>query len=147
MVIEIEKELAVALAEARAAGDVALVKSCELSAILESAQSYAVTVDGDSLEAAFPELDRMVNDRNAVPIGRARQIRLYLAWKGHLESQFQEGENFRCGRNIIQDYAIARYWLTKAAERGHSGAQNNLGVMYADGFGGEVDLERRFTGT
>ena len=142
MVIEIEKELAVALAEARAAGDVALVKSCELSAILGSAESYAVTVDGDSLEAAFPELDRMVNDRNAVPIGRARQIRLYLAWKGHLESQFQEGENFRCGRNIIQDYAIARYWLTKAAERGHSSAQNNLGVMYADGFGGEVDLEK-----
>ncbi len=142
MVIEIEKELAVALAEARAAGDEALAKSCELSEVPGSAQPYAVTLECSSPEAAFRELDRMVNDRNAASIERARQIRLYLAWKGHVESQFLEGENFRRGRNIVQDYALARYWLTKAAERGHSGAQNNLGVMYADGLGGDVDPEK-----
>ena len=83
----------------------------------------------------------MVNSPN-VPIERARQIRLYLAWKGHVESQFWEGENFRMGRNIVQDHALARYWLLKAAERGHPSAQNNLGVMYANGLGGAVDMEK-----
>ena len=83
----------------------------------------------------------MVNSPK-VPMERARQIRLYLAWKGHLESQYQEGENFRMGRNIVQDHALARYWLLKAAEGGHSSAQNNLGVMYAEGLGGAADYER-----
>lgn len=141
MVIEIENELSAALREARTVGDAALARSCELSVVQGSTGDYSVAVQCDTIEAAFPVLDHMVNDKD-VPIERARQIRLYLAWKGHLESQFNEGENFRLGRNIVQDYVIARYWLTKAAERGHSGAQNNLGVMYADGYGGAVDSEK-----
>ncbi|MBR4653366.1 MAG: sel1 repeat family protein [Kiritimatiellae bacterium] len=140
MVIEIDSELAAALETARAAGDAALVRTCELTAVADSTEAYSVKVAGDSVEAAFPELDRMVNDKD-VPIEHARQLRLYLALKGHLESQFMEGENFRLGRNIVQDYVLARYWLAKAAERGHSAAQNNLGVMYADGLGGAVDSE------
>ena len=141
MVIEIERGLAEAMKEAVASGDTMLERSCSITRVADSSGAYSVDVKSDSPEAAFAELDRMVNDSN-VPIERARQIRLYLAWKGHLESQFQEGENFRMGRNIVQDHALARYWLLKAAERGHPSAQNNLGVMYASGLGGAVDYKR-----
>ena len=141
MLIEIEKELAAAMKEAEASGDTMLARSCSLTRTADSTGTYSVDVKADSPDAAFAELDRMVNSPN-VPMEHARQIRLYLAWKGHLESQFLEGENFRIGRNIAQDYALARYWLIKAAERGHSSAQNNLGVMYADGLGGPVDYEK-----
>ena len=141
MLIEIERELAAAMKEAEASGDEMLARSCSLSRPADSSGAYSVDVKADSSEAAFAELDSMVNSPN-VPLERARQIRLYLAWKGHVESQFQEGENFRMGRNIAQDYALARYWLLKAAERGHSSAQNNLGVMYAEGLGGAADYER-----
>jgi len=141
MLIEIERELAEAMKEAKESGDVMLARSCIRSRADGSTGTYSVDLKADSPEAAFAELDSMVNSPN-VPLERARQIRLYLAWKGHLESQFQEGENFRMGRNIAQDYVLARYWLLKAAERGHSSAQNNLGVMYAEGLGGAADYER-----
>lgn len=141
MLIEIERGLAEAMKEAKASGDLMLARTCILSRMADSPGTYSVDVKSDSPEAAFAELDKMVNSPN-VPIERARQIRLYLAWKGHVESQFQEGENFRMGRNIVQDHALARYWLLKAAERGHPSAQNNLGVMYADGLGGAADYER-----
>ena len=141
MLIEIERELAEAMKEAKESGDVMLARSCIRSRADGSTGTYSVDLKADSPEAAFAELDSMVNSPN-VPPERARQIRLYLAWKGHLESQFREGENFRTGRNIAQDHVLARYWLLKAAEGGHSSAQNNLGVMYAEGLGGAADYER-----
>ena len=141
MVVYIEKELDAAMTDAVKSGDPMLLKSCQLAVVAGSAGSYSVEVEGEAEEVAFAELDRMVND-TSVTIERARQIRLYLAWKGHLRSQFLEGENFRMGRNTVQDYNIARYWYTKAAKRGHSGAQNNLGVMCAEGLGGPVDHKK-----
>ena len=141
MVVNIEKELDIAMTGAIESGDQMLMKSCELAIVAGSTSTYSVEVEGDKLEAAFPELDQMVNKPDT-PIERARQIRLFLAWKGHLRSQFLEGENFRMGRNIVQDYNIARYWYTKAAKGGHAGAQNNLGVMCAEGLGGPVNHEK-----
>lgn len=143
MVIEIEKELVAALKEARISGDELLVKCCELSGVKSECGSpaYAPDVDGDSEEARTQELDRMVNDTK-VSIERARLLRLYLAVKGHLWSQYLEGYNFHFGRNIPRDYVVARYWYTRAAEQGHSWAQNNLGVLYSDGLGVEADQEK-----
>lgn len=141
MVVDIEKELDAALSGARESGDAMLQKSCELAVVAGSSGAYSVEAEGDTLEDVFRELDRMVND-TSVPIERARQIRLFLAWKGHLESQYLEGENFRMGRNTVQDYNLARYWYTKAARGGHAGAQNNLGVMCSGGLGGPVDQKK-----
>jgi uncharacterized protein len=39
------------------------------------------------------------------------------------------------GEGVAQDYQQAIYWLTKAAEQGHAGAQNHLGRMYYEGEG------------
>ena len=140
MVFEIEKELAAALYSARVSGDACLAKSCELSKVPDSVGEWSVNVAAATAEAATAELHRMVNDTD-VPLARARQLRLYLAWKGHAESQFLMGENFRLGRNIAQDHALARYWYGKAAAAGHVAAQNNLGVMYAEGLGGKRDMK------
>lgn len=141
MVFEIEQELESALVGARASGDGELAKSCELTAVPDSTGGWRVEVAAETDEEAFRELDRMVNNSD-IPLDRARQLRLYLAWKGHCESQFQEGYNFHFGRNILQDYALARYWYEKAASAGHVYAQNNLGVLYSTGLGGEVDNEK-----
>lgn len=138
MVFEIEKDLELVLAGARAAGDAALAKSCELTATPDSPGGWKVEIAVETEAEAFAKIDRMVNDSD-VPLARARQLRLYLAWKGHVESQFQEGYNFHFGRNIQQDYVIARYWYEKAAVSGHAAAQNNLGVLLSDGLGGKVD--------
>jgi len=142
MRIEIEKALVAAREEARTSGDGEFVQTCELVGVgtgIEGANS--VDVEGDSVESAFDELSEMVNDQG-VPLARARLIRLFLAWKGHLWSVYLQGYNFQFGRNIRQDYALARYWYAKSAERGHSWSQNNLGVLYADGLGGERDPEK-----
>ena len=41
---------------------------------------------------------------------------------------------------VSQDLAEAAQWLRRAAEQGHTDAQNNLGVMYAQGHGVPRDL-------
>jgi hypothetical protein len=33
------------------------------------------------------------------------------------------------------DYAEALKWFSRAAEQGHAGSQNNLGIMYNSGLG------------
>ena len=143
MVIEVEKELVAALKSARELGDAVFVRCCVLSGVKQEVPpgAYAPDVVGDSEEARMREMDRMVNDTD-ITIDQARLLRLYLALKGHLWSQYREGYNFQFGCSVTRDYRVARYWYTKAAERGNSWAQNNLGVMYADGLGGEEDQEK-----
>ena len=143
MVIEVEKELVAALKFARESGDEVLIRCCELTGVKQEVPpgAYSPDVEGDSEEARMREMDRMVND-TSITIARARLLRLYLAMKGHLWSQYREGYNFHFGCNVTRDYVVARYWYTKAAERGNSWAQNNLGVMYDDGLGGEADQEK-----
>ena len=39
------------------------------------------------------------------------------------------------GIGVLQNYKQAAEWFRKAAEQGNTGAQNNLGFMYANGQG------------
>ena len=39
------------------------------------------------------------------------------------------------GRGVAQDYSAAVKWYRMAADQGHAGAQNNLGIMYCGGQG------------
>lgn len=41
-----------------------------------------------------------------------------------------------CGHFQPADYAEAMKWYWKAADQGKADAQNNIGVMYAEGEGG-----------
>jgi len=143
MVIEVEKELVETLWKAKEAGDMQLVQCCMLAGVRPKAAvpAYAPDVAGETEEARWCEMDRLVND-SSVSIEQARLLRLYLAVKGHLRSQYCEGWNFQVGRNIARNYALAHYWYAKAAERGHPWAQNNLGVLYADGLGVQADQEK-----
>lgn len=143
MTFEIEKELSAAMRVARTAGAKVFARCCELSGVREDpgADAYGLSVDAQSQDEAFESMHRLVNDLDT-PIERARLIRLYLAWKGHVKSQYILGDNFRLGRNIGDDSEIARYWYQKAAEAGDPSAQNNLGVMLAAGLGGPKDVEK-----
>lgn len=143
MVIEIERTLVAVLREAKASGDAVLERCCALSGVKPEpgALPYAPDVKGDSEEDRLREMDRMVNGEKE-SVEHARLLRLFLAVGGHLWSQYLEGYNFHFGRNVPRDYVIARYWYTKAAERGEPWAQNNLGVLYADGLGVDADQEK-----
>jgi uncharacterized protein len=46
------------------------------------------------------------------------------------------------GSGIAVNLDKAIVWYTKAAEQGHSGAQNNLAMCYHDGVGVSVDEDR-----
>jgi uncharacterized protein len=41
---------------------------------------------------------------------------------------------------VSQDYVKARQWWEKAAAQGSASAQNDLGLLYANGLGGPQDL-------
>ena len=46
-----------------------------------------------------------------------------------------------------QDYAKAREWYEKAADKGTADAMNNLGQLYANGWGVAQDYAKRASGT
>ena len=62
------------------------------------------------------------------------------AESGDQFSQFDLGEAYAEGNQVIQDLAKALEWYTKAAEQGHVQAQNRLGAMYSNGDGVSKDL-------
>ena len=48
-----------------------------------------------------------------------------------LEEWYQLGRNYEYGKNgVVKDVKQAIHWYTKAAERGHTKAQFNLGMCY-----------------
>ena len=69
-----------------------------------------------------------------------------LAEQGDAKAQVSLGLMYRRGRDVSQDYGLARSWFLKAAEQGNAEGQNNLGLMYDHGRGVEKDfvLARKF---
>ena len=53
---------------------------------------------------------------------------LPLAKAGDVTAQFNLGELYREGTNVIQNYGEAIKWFTRAAEQGDADAQHNLGM-------------------
>lgn len=58
------------------------------------------------------------------------------AYTGDVSAQFELGRLYSSGVSIFKDEIKAREWYEKAAEKGHAGAQYQLGVMYVYGMGG-----------
>ena len=57
------------------------------------------------------------------------------------EEARQQGDRFREGVGVVQDFAKARHWYEVAAKNGDAKAQNNLGTMLLDGLGCEPDAK------
>jgi hypothetical protein len=75
--------------------------------------------------------------------GRARDIWLPLAEAGDADAQHSLGKLFERGEgSVAQDLAKAVHWYRAAAAQGLPAAQNNLGLMYAQGRGVPTDLTR-----
>ena len=43
--------------------------------------------------------------------------------------------NYAYGRGVPEDYQKAVSWLRKASDAGDAAGMNNMGVMYANGYG------------
>jgi TPR repeat protein len=48
---------------------------------------------------------------------------------------FNIGFSYERGLGVVKDYQQARKWYDKAADAGHAGAMNNLGLLYTRGQG------------
>lgn len=66
------------------------------------------------------------------------------ARRGSAEYQWKVGTMLREGRETEKDSAKAADWFQKAADQGHAGAMNDLGVHYLRGVGVELDVDRAF---
>ena len=58
-----------------------------------------------------------------------------LAEKGNADAQYNLGDMYVEGQELIQNYKQAAKWYRKAAKQGHEHAQHKLGVMYGKGQG------------
>ena len=61
---------------------------------------------------------------------------------GH--EHFQLAEKYKSGEGVTQDHKEAEKWYRLAAEQGHAGAQNNLGIKYAFGLVGNPDYKEAY---
>ncbi len=67
------------------------------------------------------------------------------AGQGDANMQFFVGQLYRdLGELVVQDREEAASWFHKAAEQGHAMAKLNLGVMYLNGEGIQVDMVQAY---
>lgn len=59
------------------------------------------------------------------------------------DAAYRLGVRYYVGLDAPQDYEKALRWFRSAAERGHAGAQLNLGLMLDDGYGAAVPRQPR----
>jgi hypothetical protein len=94
---------------------------------------YTISFDGiESAFIRFRTLESYIEYDS--PLGRLKNI-IKLAEKGYPNSQFELGEKFYYGIDVVQDYEKAAMWWEKAALQGHETAQYNIGQCYEQGLG------------
>jgi hypothetical protein len=67
-----------------------------------------------------------------------------LAEKGDADAARNLGFLYHQGLGVSQDFATARVWYGKAANKCNATAQNNLGLLLLNGQGGDKDPVRAF---
>jgi TPR repeat protein len=65
-----------------------------------------------------------------------------LAEQGDTTAQVHLGMRYQQGRGLPQDFKLAYYWYSKAANKGHDVAQRNLGLMYYQARGISQDFQQ-----
>src|ERR1039458_4548027 len=80
-------------------------------------------------------IDREVKD---LPSGKTFQEFMAGALKGDAQNQFEVGRCYRNGlRGAPKNLEEALKWYRKSAEQGNSNGENNVGLCYWHGEGGE----------
>src|SRR5438067_12457513 len=75
-----------------------------------------------------------------------RQGLIAAAQAGDADAQATLGDVLRVGDEFTdQDFEEAIRWYRRAADQGHAGALNNLGAMYAHGWGVPQDAAKAAT--
>lgn len=73
----------------------------------------------------------------------AKEIWRPLAEEGDVRAQYGLGVLYERGPDgVRRNYAAAARWYAEAARQGHPGAQNNLGLLHAQGRGVDIDPRR-----
>ncbi|AZV80668.1 sel1 repeat family protein (plasmid) [Parasedimentitalea marina] len=70
-------------------------------------------------------------DWRDVPVAQLEQG----AQNGVADAQYALGLRLEKGRGLLQNFALAATWFTRAADQGHAAAQHRLGQYYFDGIG------------
>lgn len=88
------------------------------------------------LESRFREGMTLIN---RAEFDKALPIIEETAKQNFTEAEFTLGLMYIKGDGVLQDYALANRWLSKAAAVGHVHAMYDLGAMYRNGEGVAVD--------
>ena len=89
-------------------------------------------------EASFEEAVALFEDKE---FKSAREVAEPLANDGDARAMAMMGALYQMGSGVKPDLEKAVSWFTKAAEKGHPGAQFSLAMLYLDGSLGNPDAE------
>jgi len=93
----------------------------------------------EPMRKTLPDQDIALQDEVQILKEELAQVRGDLELLEKPETVFAFGGMSFEGDGVPQDYVEAANWFRIAAEKGHSGAQHNLGVMYENGQGVSKD--------
>ncbi len=108
------------------------------------ALAQGALIQGALVQSAFAQsLSDGIEAYRAGDYQRARDIWLPLAEAGDSVAQFNLGKLYEYGGGgLAKDYSQAVRWYREASAQGVAAAENNLGLMHAQGLGVPRDLRR-----
>ena len=81
-----------------------------------------------------------VGDGVPKDLKKAHELAVRAAETGDLQAQFNLAQSYRMGdETVARDYQKAAHWYRKAAEAGMPKAQNEYGLLFAQGHGVPID--------
>ena len=108
--------------------------------LYEAAKYYGMAAKLGDLEGAF-ELGLICKSGEIEKdLELSAKLITLAAEGGYANAQVEIGVMLLEGKEVLQDYEMALYWLTTAAKRRDPWAFHYLGVMAESGKGGEVDF-------
>jgi len=103
-----------------------------MSILFAVSHCFSTSSDGGGLKAAIDAMQRGEN---------AEAVRLFtpIADAGDSKAQVTLGLLYYKGEGLPVDYVQSKNWFLRAFEKGNGDAYSNLGVMFRDGKGVEVN--------
>lgn len=116
---------------------------CLVALLLVALAVLASCAPGGPTDGAMRSYDDGLRAYHAGDFTRALEIWEPLAKNGNRNPQYSLGKLFENGAaGVPRDSAAAAEWYQHSANQGFAAAQNNLGLMYAQGRGVPQDLTR-----
>ena len=95
----------------------------------KSVSYYLLSIDAGSSAAASEYVEAVYKNSILDHMPRAVELCKEMAASGNKDMMFRLAQMYRNGRGVPADPGLAREWMQKAIEAGHSGARRELQLM------------------